>query len=131
MDLKPRTVRARELRRDQTDAERRLWRMISNRQLGGYKFRRQVPIDRYFADFACVEARLIVELDGGQHSEQELYDAERTKVLEACGWRVIRFWNHQLSEDDSVRDMILAELKLPQNRWIRVHASSSTALAVA
>ena len=86
--------------------------MICNRQLGGYKFRRQLPIDRYFADFACVEAKLIVELDGGQHGERQNYDAERTKVLEACGWRVIRFWNHQLSEGDSVRDMILAELTL-------------------
>ena len=88
--------------------------MLCNRQLGGYEFRRQVPIDRYFADFACVEARLIVELGGGKHGERLDYDAERTKVLEACDWRVIRFWNHQLSEDDSVRDMILAELNLPR-----------------
>ena len=112
MDSKPRTVRARELRRDQTDVERRLWGMLCNRQLGGYKFRRQVPIDRFFADFACVEAKLIVELDGGQHGERQDYDAQRTEVLEARGWRVIRFWNHQLSEGDSVRDMILSELKL-------------------
>ena len=115
MDLKPRTLRARELRRNQTDAERRLWGMLCNRQIGGFKFRRQVPIDRYFADFACVEARLIVELDGGQHGgQQEAYDAERTRVLEACGWRVVRFWNHQLLEDDSVRDIVLAELTLPR-----------------
>ena len=88
--------------------------MLCSRQLAGYKFRRQLPIDRYFADFACVEARLVVELDGGQHGERQTYDAQRTKVLEACGWRVIRFWNHQLSEDDSVRAMILAELNLPR-----------------
>jgi very-short-patch-repair endonuclease len=80
-----RTARARPLRRDQTDAERKLWRLISNRQLGGFKFRRQYPIDRYFVDFACREASLIVEIDGGQHAINVDYDAERTEVLAHAG----------------------------------------------
>jgi very-short-patch-repair endonuclease len=113
MDLTSRTLRARDLRRDQTDVERRLWRRLSNRQLGGYKFRRQVPIDRYFADFACAEARLIVELDGGQHAQQAVYDEQRTRELEACGWHVLRFWNHQVNEQlEGVLETILAELEL-------------------
>ena len=112
MDLKRKTGRARVLRRDQTDAERKLWSMLRNRQLGDCKFRRQVPIDRYFADFACVEAKLVVELDGGQHSDQIAYDTERTQVIEACGWRVIRFWNHEvLLESEGVTDTILAALR--------------------
>ena len=112
MQPKPRTIRARTLRRDQTDAERKLWSMLRNRQLGGRKFRRQVPIDRYFVDFACVEAKLVVELDGGQHADQIAYDAERTQVIEMCGWRVIRFWNHDvLRESEGVADAILAALR--------------------
>jgi very-short-patch-repair endonuclease len=112
MEAKPRTGRARALRRDQTDAERKLWSMLRNRQLDGCKFRRQVAIDRFFADFACVEAKLVVELDGGQHAERLMEDAERTQVLEACGWRVIRFWNHDvLAESDGVAQSILAALR--------------------
>ena len=86
--------------------------MLHNLQLNGCKFRRQLPIDRYFADFACVEAKLIIELDGGQHGERATEDAERTDVLERLGWRVIRFWNHHLFlETDGVLETILAELK--------------------
>ncbi|MHB8528923.1 MAG: endonuclease domain-containing protein [Caulobacteraceae bacterium] len=110
---KPRIVRARALRADQTDAERKLWSALCNRQLEGFKFRRQLPIDRYFADFACVEAKLVVELDGSQHIDQAAYDAERTRVLEACGWRVLRFWNNDVLENvDGVGVTILAELRL-------------------
>ena len=98
-NLKPRTLRARELRQTSTDAERQLWSIVRNRKIAGYKFRRQVPIDRFFADFACIEARLIVELDGGQHAEQGDYDSMRTAALEAQGWAVLRFWNIQVLEN--------------------------------
>ena len=103
---------ARRLRREWTKAEARLWLSLRNRQLDGFKFRRQVPIDRYFADFACLEARLVVELDGGQHAERIDYDAARTAVLERCGFHVLRFWNDAvLSEIDGVLDEISSVLR--------------------
>ena len=111
-NLKPRTHRARELRERSTDAEWKLWAIVRNRQLGGYKFRRQVPIDRYFADFACREAKLVVEIDGSQHQDRADYDAKRTEVLEACGWRVIRFDNRDvLTNTLGVGDSILLEIQ--------------------
>jgi adenine-specific DNA-methyltransferase len=80
--------------------------------MAGFKFRRQVPIGRYFADFACMEARLIIELDGGQHSERLEYDAARTEVLEQAGFHVLRFWNHHvLTEFDGVLQEISAVLR--------------------
>jgi len=104
------TATARRLRRDATDAEKRLWRQLANRQLGGWKFRRQVPIDRYVADFLCAEARLIVELDGGQH--REAVDAQRTEYLTGQGFRLIRFWNNDVLENsEGVLDTILSALR--------------------
>lgn len=103
---------ARRLRQEKTIAERALWSIVRNRKLDGYKFRSQVPIDRYFADFVCMEARLIVELDGSQHADNEAYDANRTKVLEACGFEVLRFWNSAvLREPEGVINGILAALR--------------------
>ncbi|MBP7704285.1 MAG: DUF559 domain-containing protein [Caulobacter sp.] len=104
---------ARRLRQEQTDAERKLWSILRGRKLDGFKFRRQVPIDRFFADFACFEARLVVELDGGQHADRIEHDEHRTRVLDSLGWRVVRFWNHHiLTETQGVIDAILAELRL-------------------
>lgn len=103
---------ARFLRRNQTDAERRLWFRLRNRQLGSWKFRRQVPVDRFIADFLCEDARLTVELDGGQHGERLQEDAERTAVLEACGYRVARYWNAEVMQNiDGVLEDILARLE--------------------
>ena len=85
------------LRRDRTDAEDRFWQAVRNRQLDGFKFRFQHSLWPYVADFACLEAMLIVELDGGQHSEAK--DARRTAFLEAKGFRVLRFWNHDVLEN--------------------------------
>jgi very-short-patch-repair endonuclease len=85
--------RARALRRDDTNAEARLWNALRARRLGGWKWRRQVPTGPFILDFCCVEAGLVVELDGGKHSEQVAYDARRTEYLERLGLRVIRFWN--------------------------------------
>ena len=73
--------------------------MVRNRKIAGCKFRRQVPIDRFFADFACPERRLVVELDGSQHADEVDYDAARTELLEASGWTVLRFWNRQVLEN--------------------------------
>jgi very-short-patch-repair endonuclease len=87
--------RARALRKDDTEAERRLWEDLRNRRLNGFKFVRQLPIGPYFADFACRAAKLVVEVDGVTHgSDDEVrYDADRTRFLEAQGWRVLRVWN--------------------------------------
>lgn len=97
---------ARPLRRDATDAERRLWHHLRNRHLSGFKFRRQVTIGRCIADFACVECKLIVEADGGQHSDDA--DRARTTYVAELGWRVLRFWNNDILQDtDSVLHAIL------------------------
>jgi very-short-patch-repair endonuclease len=87
------TARARSLRRRQTDAERKLWWALRARRLEGVKFKRQVPVGRYIADFMSFECKLIVELDGNQHAEQIEYDERRTRWLEAQGYRVVRYWN--------------------------------------
>jgi very-short-patch-repair endonuclease len=87
---------ARRLRRDQTDAERKLWFRLRDRRLRGLKFRRQVPIDCYIVDFCCEGQHLIIELDGGQHVERGEDDARRTSDLEAHGYLVLRFWNNDV-----------------------------------
>ena len=98
---------ARRLRRESTDAERRLWSYLRNRQLGGFKFRQQVTIGPFIADFACVECRVVVEADGGQHGDDA--DHERTAFLERLGWRVLRFWNNEiLTNTDGVLQVVLA-----------------------
>ena len=91
--------KARTLRKNLTDAERILWKHLRMRQLIGYKFRRQQPIGHYIVDFVSFESRVIVELDGGHHSMQVGYDADRTAWLEAQGYRVLRFWNNQVLEE--------------------------------
>jgi very-short-patch-repair endonuclease len=97
---------ARRLRRDATDAENRLWYHLRNRQIGGFKFRRQETIGRCIADFACVECRLIVEADGGQHGDG--VDAGRTAYLNSLGWEVLRFWNNDILQNtDGVLETIL------------------------
>ena len=103
---------ARSLRRNATDAELLLWRHLRARRLAGWKFRRQVVISPYIADFICLEARLIVEADGGQHMENAAPDAKRTVFLESRGYRVIRFWNHEiLGNIEGVLEQIQVYLK--------------------
>jgi len=84
---------ARKLRASATDAEQALWRHLKGRQLDGSKFRRQFPIAGYIVDFACVESRLVIELDGGQHLEAQAYDERRSRRISTNGYRVVRFWN--------------------------------------
>jgi very-short-patch-repair endonuclease len=86
-------INARRLRNESTDVERRLWHFLRRQQLAGYKFRRQYPLAGYIADFVCVPARLVVELDGGQHLDALAYDQRRTEALQREGYRVLRFWN--------------------------------------
>jgi very-short-patch-repair endonuclease len=106
------TTKARELRKNSTEAERTLWRQIRFWQLKGHKFRRQAPIGRYIVDFVCFEEKLIIELDGGQHFEQSAYDSERTAWLGSQGFRVLRFWNDQvLKEIEAVKESILEALE--------------------
>jgi len=103
---------ARALRRNSSDAERKMWRMLRDRRLGGVKFRRQVPIGPFIADFASTEHRLVLELDGGQHAESA-YDARRDRVLECEGWRVVRFWNNDVMKNsEGVLEIILQTLAL-------------------
>ena len=89
-------ARARTLRREMTEAEKRLWQILRSRQTEGYRFRRQVPIGGFIADFVCHAARLIVEIDGGQHDPSSEAEASRTRFLEAEGYRVLRFWNNEV-----------------------------------
>ena len=104
---------ARRLRRSQTFAEEKLWAIVRGRRLDGFKFRRQVPIDRYFADFACWDAKLVVELDGPTHEDRELHDLARTEVLERHGYRVLRFDNDVvLTDPGAVAESIGAALRL-------------------
>jgi adenine-specific DNA-methyltransferase len=102
------TERARTLRKNPTDAERRLWQRLSRRQISRVKFRRQQPIGPFIVDFVCFECRLIVEVDGGQHAEQVTYDESRALWLESQGYRVLRFWNNDvLANTDAVAQAIL------------------------
>lgn len=106
--------RARALRRNQTDAERRLWCRLRNRQVAGFKFKRQFPIGPYIADFVCLQMHLIIEVDGGQHLEQEIRDTLRTVFLEGLGYRVLRFWdNDVLLRTDAVLASIQTALIAP------------------
>ena len=105
------TDKARELRRNATDAEKLLWKRLRMGQVESHKFRRQQPIGEYIVDFVCAERKLIVEVDGGQHVEQAAYDESRSKWLQDQGYRVVRFWNHDvLAMPDTVLSTILGEL---------------------
>ncbi|MBS0214112.1 MAG: endonuclease domain-containing protein [Proteobacteria bacterium] len=102
---------ARDLRNHPTDAERHLWRCLRGRHVEGFRFRRQVPPGPYVVDFVCPQAKLVVELDGGQHGDQVAYEQARTASLSAQGYRVIRFWNHDvLARTEAVLDEIHREL---------------------
>ena len=104
-----RTRRARDLRQNMTDAERRLWRKLRGNSLG-VRFRRQVPIGPFIVDFACYERRLVIEIDGGQHLENAR-DEARDAWLRERGFRVLRFWNHDVLKNlDGVLQVIAAKV---------------------
>lgn len=104
-------LNARELRRNPTEAERVLWRHLRLNQIAGCQFRRQAPMGNYIVDFVCFKKRLVIEVDGGQHLEQEAHDTKRTAWLESQGFQVLRFGDNQVfSELDAVKQSILEAL---------------------
>ncbi|MBB2971063.1 endonuclease domain-containing protein [Mesorhizobium sp. RMAD-H1] len=104
------TERARSLRKQDNDAERKLWQALKDRRLNGYKFVRQFPIGPYYADFVCRESKLVVEVDGSQHAESE-YDRRRDIFMKKEGYAVIRFWNVDvLNNSNAVLETIVAAL---------------------
>ena len=108
--------RARALRKSATEAEKKLWEVLRRKRIHGLRFRRQYPIGPYFADFVCLPARLVVEIDGGQHADDAAlaYDSRRTVWLEEQRFRVLRFWNLDVFEDiDGVMDRIADAVREP------------------
>jgi very-short-patch-repair endonuclease len=104
--------RSRELRQNMTDAERTLWFELRGRRLGGYKFKRQWTLGPYIVDFCCIDRRLVVEVDGGQHDPKR--DGSRTAALNRLGYRVVRYWNNDVSQNlDGVLAGLLSELAKP------------------
>jgi very-short-patch-repair endonuclease len=92
---RPSTLQSRKQRQNQTDAEKLFWHSVKAKRFSGYKFRRQFPVGPFYADFVCVEAKLVVEIDGGQHNENQK-DITRTLFLNKNGYEVIRFWNNEI-----------------------------------
>jgi very-short-patch-repair endonuclease len=114
---KAKTARSRELRSNQTDAEKKLWWRLRNRQIAGCKFIRQEPIGRYICDFVCREQRLVVELDGGQHADSNS-DKVRDAWLKAHNYRVMRFWNNDVLTNmegvlQTIQDAVIGESPSP------------------
>ena len=106
------TANGRQLRQNMTLAEQRLWRHLRGKRLAGYKFRRQQPLGTYILDFVCIEAKLAIEIDGGQHAEQTACDAQRTRYLQQRGFTVLRFWNNEvLQQTEAVLTAILHKLE--------------------
>jgi very-short-patch-repair endonuclease len=103
--------RARLLRHDQTDAEKKLWGRLRAKRFGQFHFRRQFPIGNFIADFACPKSKLVIELDGGQHLDQKAKDDWRTRLIEQRGFRVLRFWDSDVLTDiDGVLERIMEAL---------------------
>ena len=117
MGRKRLTPIARKLRREMTEAERLLWSRLRGGQLDGQRFTTQFQVGHNIADFACRSAKLVVELDGGQHAVRAEADAERTRMIQAHGYTVIRFWNNDVMENlDGVLETILANIRIARNR---------------
>ncbi len=105
-------TKARYLRKNLTEQERKLWNIIRNKQFYGYKFLRQYPIEPYIVDFVCREKKIIIEIDGGQHNEPEgiEYDKKRSLFLSSRGFKVIRFWNNEIDNNiEGVYQILLKE----------------------
>jgi very-short-patch-repair endonuclease len=111
---------ARRLRANATEAEQKLWARLRKRQLYGFQFRRQYSIGPFFVDLVCLEARLIVEVDGSQHADRKEQDQSRSEFLRANGFRVLRFWNFEVTSDvDSAVERVAEVLRQTQRRGKR------------
>ncbi|HYI41588.1 MAG TPA: DUF559 domain-containing protein [Allosphingosinicella sp.] len=118
-------TRARQLRRDRTPQERLLWGQLRGRRFEGFKFRKPMWLDGYIADFACPEARLVVEADGSQHVDEEAYDAARERAFARLGWRTLRFWNNEINENlEGVLTVIANALPSPSHPALRAACPS-------
>ena len=107
-------IQAKILRKNMTSQERKLWQLLRNNAMNGLKFRRQVPIGNYVADFVCEWKNLIIELDGGQHNDNAIIikDNEKTKYFNSLGYKVLRFWNTEIDNNiEIVCEIILNEVK--------------------
>jgi very-short-patch-repair endonuclease len=103
---------ARRLRKQMTDAEPSLWHLLRRKQIDGHRFRKQVPIGKYIVDFACLDARLVIEVDGGQHTDAADADRERDAWLRSQNFRVLRFWNNDvLKNQDGVMQVVMEALE--------------------
>ncbi len=110
------TARSRELRQSQTDAEKKLWAHLRAHRLNGVHFKRQHVMSNHIVDFCAPRQKIVIEVDGGQHLDQQKYDAERTRYLESRGYRVLRFWNDEVLKNiESVLDSILISLENRKN----------------
>jgi very-short-patch-repair endonuclease len=104
---------ARTLRSRSTEAEKVLWSRLRGRRVDGIKFKRQVPIANYIVDFAALDLKFIIEVDGGQHDERAALDTERTRILQEWGYHVVRYWNNDvLGNVEGVLEAIMHELQL-------------------
>ena len=104
--------RSRDLRKNLTDVEQKLWQKLRSKQINGHKFRRQFILGNYIVDFICLDKRLIIEVDGGQHMDNVSYDSQRDEWLKSQNFKVLRFWNNQvLNETDSVLEVIVKNLE--------------------
>lgn len=121
MKAPPRLLRdrARDLRANQTDAERILWTRLRDRTLVGAKFRRQQPIGPFVADFCCMERGLVIEIDGGQHATDITADEQRTAFLPGEGYRVLRFWNNDVMKDIHAVLQVIQQALEEAPRWYR------------
>lgn len=109
-------LRAQQLRREMTPQEKILWRCLRGRRFEGFKFRRQMWLTGYIADFACPQARLVIEADGSQHVDDVAYDEARGEAFARIGWRTLRFWNNEITENlEGVLTVIGAALPSPSH----------------
>lgn len=117
--MNKKNILAKKLRQDQTKQETTVWNLLRNHKINGLKFKRQYPIGNYIVDFVCHEIQLIIEIDGGQHNDDEhkIYDIERSQYLNSRGYTVIRFWNNEIDNNlEGVYQRIIETIENIKNK---------------